>query len=230
MEPINYDAGCILPHPGFVQRVREIATEWGVLLLFDEVLTAFRMARGGAQEYLGVTPDIAVLGKALGGGLPISAITGKRAIMEHLRPVGEAEHSGTYMAHLIPVMGSLAALEEMDRPGFYERLNQLGDQFYGGVNDIIRRTGARARLQHCGPRFFIYFGVDPDQEITNYRMAARHDQQMAIRFVKEMLNRGIYFHDYGGKVAHHGFSVAHSASDLDMVLAAMETAMQRIQE
>ena len=154
MEPVNYDAGCILPRPGYLQAVRDLTAEHGLLLIFDEVLTAFRIAPGGAQEYYGVVPDLSVLGKAIGGGLPLSAIAGKREVMSHLRPLGDAEHSGTYMSHLIPVMGSLACLNELSRPGVYPGLFALGDRLYRGLEEIIGRSGIRARLQHLGPRFF----------------------------------------------------------------------------
>src|SRR5215831_15378098 len=130
LEPINYDSGCILPAPGFIEHVREVASRRGIVLFFDEVLTAFRMAPGGAQEYLGIIPDLAVLGKAIGGGLPISAIAGKREIMEHFRPVGDCQHSGTYMGHLVTVLAALACLEELSAPGFYEHLNTISTQLY----------------------------------------------------------------------------------------------------
>ena len=118
MEPINYDQGCITPLPGFVQRCRELCDHYGALLFFDEVLTAFRMALGGAQEYLGVTPDLCVLGKAFGGGAPISALAGKRGVMAQLRPLGNSEMSGTYLAHLTAVLPALAALNEYAKPHF----------------------------------------------------------------------------------------------------------------
>ncbi|MCZ7583632.1 MAG: aspartate aminotransferase family protein [Deltaproteobacteria bacterium] len=228
MEPINYDAGCILPLPGFVERVRELATRHGIVLFFDEVLTAFRMAPGGAQEYLGVTPDLAVLGKAIGGGLPLSAITGKREIMAHYKPVGKCQHSGTYMGHLVPVLGALAALEEISAPGFYARLNGIGDRLYGGIEDILRRTRVKARLQHLGARFTIYFGVD--EPVTNYRQAARHSVPMMLTFLRACYERGIYFHDYGGNVAHHGFSIAHTGPHIDRALEGIEAAMQAVKQ
>lgn len=228
MEPVNYDAGCILPRPGFLEHVRALTADHGILLLFDEVLTAFRIAPGGAQEYYGVIPDLAVLGKATGGGLPLSAIAGRREVMSRLRPLGDAEHSGTYMGHLVPVMGSLAGLEELSRPGVYPRLFGLGDRLYRGLSDQIARAGLRARLQHLGPRFFIYFGLDPDREVWNYREAAPHERETALTFYREMMDRGVYFHDYGGNLAHHGFSTAHTEADIDEVLTASEAAFKAI--
>ena len=228
MEPVNYDAGCILPLPGFLKAVRDMTTDSGVLLLFDEVLTAFRISPGGAQEYYDVTPDLAVLGKATGGGLPLSAIAGRREVMSRLRPLGDSEHSGTYMGHLVAVMGSLAALEELSAPGVHDRLFELGDRLYDGLRRQIAEIGIRARLQHLGPRFFIYFGLDPDTEVRDYRAAAHHSSETALAFSREMMARGVYFHDYGGGLAHHGFSTAHTQADIDEVLAASEEVFKAI--
>jgi glutamate-1-semialdehyde 2,1-aminomutase len=219
MEPVNYDAGCIVPQPGFLELCRQLCDNYGVLLFFDEVLTAFRMAPGGAQEYLGVTPDLCVLGKALGAGMPISAIAGSRAVMTAFRPVGECEHSGTYLAHLSTVLAAQAALEEYSRPGFYENLKAVGDQFYAGFQEILDRSGVPARLQHIGPRFGIYFGIT--EEVTDYRQAARQDPAMLRDFVAGCIARGAYFH----MSAHHGFSAAHTRSDLDRVLETVEGAL-----
>lgn len=219
MEPINYDAGCIVPRPGFARLCRELCDQYGCLLFFDEVLTAFRMAPGGAQEYLGVTPDLCVLGKAFGGGMPISAIAGKREVMSHLRPVGNSEHSGTYLAHLTTVLAARAALEEYCRPGFYDRLDALGERFYSGFQEIISRSGVPVRLQHVGPRFGMYFGLE--QEVTNFRQAAAQNRELLLTFIAGCTRRGAYFH----VSPHHGFSAAHTEADMDRVLEAIEGAM-----
>ncbi|MEZ4862619.1 MAG: aspartate aminotransferase family protein [Caldilineaceae bacterium] len=222
MEPINYDQGCIAPLPGFVQRCRELCDHYGALLFFDEVLTAFRMAPGGAQEYLGVTPDLCVLGKAFGGGTPISALTGKRYVMEHLRPLGNSEMSGTYLAHLTTVLPALAALHEYARPNFYADLDAVGERFYGGFQEIIDRSGVPMRLQHIGPRFGMYFGLtDP---ITNYRQAAQKRRDLEYKFIAGCVERGVYFH----ASPHHGFSAAHTDADMDRVLDAVEGAMAEV--
>ena len=228
LEPVNYDAGCVLPLPGYLEAVRKLTAENEMLLIFDEVLTAFRIAQGGAQEYYGVVPDLAVLGKAMGGGLPLSAITGKRDVMSRLRPLGDAEHSGTYMGHLIAVMGSLACLTELSQPGVYQRLFALGDRLYKGLDEILRETGVRGRLQHLGNRFFIYFGLDPNEEVLNYRSAAQHDSGTALAFYREAMHQGVYFHDYRGGLAHHGFSTAHTEEDIDKALNGMEDAFKAI--
>lgn len=225
MEPVAYNAGCIVPTRDYMRQVRRLATEYDVLLVFDEVLTAFRLAPGGAQEYFGVVPDLAILGKAIGGGLPISAFCGKREIMEHVKPVGNAQHSGTYMGHLIPVLGALACLEEVSKPGFFERLSDTGARLYGGIKEIVSRHRIRARLQYAGPRFNIYFGIDPEVEVSNFRIACQQDAEMTLKFVRKAIENGVYFHDYHGEPAHHGFSAAHTIKDVDRALEGIDAAL-----
>ncbi len=219
LEPINYDAGCIVPEPGFLPLCRELCDRFGVLLFFDEVLTAFRMAPGGAQEYLGVTPDLCVLGKALGAGMPISAIAGKRDLMLHFRPVGTSEHSGTYLAHLTAVLAALAALEEYGRPGFYPRLEALGQRLCAGIQTLADDHGVPLRVQAVGPRFGLYFGLR--DRVTHFREAARQDHAMLLAFIAACFERGVYFH----VSPHHGISAAHTEADIDQVLQAVDGAL-----
>lgn len=226
MEPINYDSGCIPPEPGFVQLCRELCDRYGALLFFDEVLTAFRVALGGAQQRLGVVPDLAVLGKAFGAGMPISALVGKRDVMMHLRPAGEAEMSGTYLAHLTAVLAASAALEEYSRPGFYEQLDARCEYFFGSFGQLIERSGVKVRLQHVGPRFGLYFGLDPHIPVINYRQAAVQDRAQLLAFVRGCIERGVYFH----VAAHHGFSAAHDETDLDRALEAIEGALEDVKQ
>jgi glutamate-1-semialdehyde 2,1-aminomutase len=219
LEPINYDSGCVAPRPGFLQLCRQLCDRYGALLFFDEVLTAFRMAPGGAQEYTGVVPDLCVLGKAFGGGMPISALAGRHAVMRHLRPEGQSELSGTYLAHLTAVLAAQAALECYREPGFYERLDAIGERFYGGFREIVERAGVPLRIQQVGPRFGMYFGVA--EEVTNYRQAARQDKAMLQRFVAGCIARGVYVH----MAAHHGFSSAHGDVAIDRALEGIEGAI-----
>jgi glutamate-1-semialdehyde 2,1-aminomutase len=222
MEPINYDSGCILPEPGFLGLCRDLCDQHDVLLFFDEVLTAFRVAPGGAQEYLGIVPDLCVLGKAFGAGMPISAIAGPRDVMMHLRPVGDSELSGTYLAHLTTVLAALAALDEYSQPGFYERLDTLGQRFYRGFQGLIDSSGVPLTLQHAGPRFGMYFGLT--SEVTNYREAAQRDRVMEHTFIAACFDRGVYF----AVSPHHGFSAAHNEADVDRALEAIEGALDEV--
>ncbi len=219
LEPINYDQGCVMPQPGFLELCRDLCDRHGSLLFFDEVLTAFRVALGGAQQLLGVTPDLCVLGKAFGAGMPISALAGRRAVMAHLQPVGQSQMSGTYLAHPTAVLAATAALEAYAAPGFYDRLAETCAHFYAGFEEIIARSGVRVRLQYCGPRFGLYFGVGG--QVDNYRQAAARDLAAELQFVRGCFDRGVYFQP----AAHHGFSAVHGRADLDKALAAVAGAL-----
>lgn len=219
LEPINYDQGCVMAQPGFLALCRELCDRHGSVLFFDEVLTAFRVAPGGAQEYLGVTPDLCVLGKAFGAGMPISALAGKRDLMEQLQPLGQSQMSGTYLAHTTAVLAALAALQIYASPGFYERLEALCAHFYAGFQAAIERSGVALRLQFAGPRFGLYFGVQG--EVNNYRKAALKDPAAELCFVRGCYRRGVYFQP----AAHHGFSAVHTRADLDQALVAIEGAL-----
>jgi glutamate-1-semialdehyde 2,1-aminomutase len=222
LEPVNYDAGCITPQPGFLELCRRLCDQYGVLLFFDEVLTAFRFSAGCAQEYYGVTPDLAVLGKAFGGGMPISAIVGKREVMENLRPVGSSEHSGTYLAHLTAVLAAEAAIDEFGKSGFYEYMEELSSLFYKGFEDRIEKTGVQMRIQYVGPRFGLFFGIT--DKVTNYRQAAMQNHKMALSFYKACIDHDVYFH----VSPHHGFSSAHTKADLRQALDGIEKALQQV--
>ena len=222
LEPINYDAGCLLPDAGYLELCRDLCNEHDIVLFFDEVLTAFRMALGGAQEYLGVTPDLCVLGKAFGGGTPISAISGKREIMSHMRPLGDSEHSGTYLAHLTTVLPALATLDEYSQPDFYTDLNARAQRFYDGFQEVINRVGIPIRLQYAGARFGMHFGLEG--ELRTYRDTVGRDIEMEHQFIRECLERGVYFHT----ALHHGFSSAHTDDDLGQVLEVIEQSLNAV--
>ncbi|PMP73047.1 MAG: aspartate aminotransferase family protein, partial [Roseiflexus castenholzii] len=188
LEPINYDSGCIPPEPGFLALCRKLCDQYGALLLFDEVLTAFRMHLAGAQGWTGVTPDLAVLGKAFGAGMPISAIVGRHTVMHHLRPEGTSELSGTYLAHLTAVLAAHAAIEIYAEPAFYPCLLENCAYFYRSCAQLIERSRVPLRLQWVGPRFGLYFGIDAP--VRNYRDAARQSRAMLRTFVAGCIARG----------------------------------------
>lgn len=222
MEPVNYDQGCIEPLPGFAALCRSLCDRHGVVLFFDEVLTACRMAVGGAQHHLGVTPHLCVLGKAFGGGMPISALAGARAVMQHLKPLGNSQMSGTYLAHPTAVAAALAALEIYSKPGFYEALERVGRHFYAGFQRLIDASGVVLRLQFLGPRFGLYFGVR--EPVTHYRQAALKDHGAETVFIRGCFERGVFFQPS----AHHGFSSAHTVDHMDQVLHAIEGALDDV--
>ena len=177
-EPIYYNAGCILPTPEFLRALRRLTREHGVLLIFDEVLSAFRMAPGGAQEYLGVTPDLCTLGKAVGGGYPAERLRRPRG---HHGPADAARAIASTAAPTTaipsPSPPAWPRSPPIAQPGFYDHIHAVADRLYGGLNELFTRHGVTARVQGLGARFGIYFGVTgPVRELSRRRAApARAD-------------------------------------------------------
>jgi glutamate-1-semialdehyde 2,1-aminomutase len=225
-EPIYYNAGCVIPTPDFMAALRRLTSAHGVVLIFDEILSAFRMAVGGAQEYLGVTPDLCTLGKAVGGGFPLSVFGGRQEIMDRLMPTGDCQHSGTYNGHPVAVAAALAAVTAYRQPGFYDHIAAVADRLYQGLQDLFSRHQVQARVQGLGARFGIYFGID--EPVRDYRDALRHHRERMLRFVAAAIRQGVYFHDYGGAACHHGFCAAMSQAEVEEVLQRLEPAMGEV--
>jgi glutamate-1-semialdehyde 2,1-aminomutase len=229
-EPIYYNAGCVLPTAEFMATLRRLTERHGTVLIFDEVLSAFRMGVGGAQQYLGIAPDLCTLGKAIGGGYPLSVFGGRRDIMQRLMPEGDCQHSGTYNGHPVVIAAGLAAVRAYREPGFYDHISSIAEQLYGGLRALFARRGLRVRVQGLGARFGMYFGLAPDQPVTNYAEAQRHDKAQLMRFYAAANRHGVYFHDYGGAPCHHGFCAAMQPRDVAEVLARLEQAVAEIAE
>ncbi len=225
-EPVYYNAGCVVPTSEFAAALERVPRAYGALLIFDEVLSAFRMAPGGAQEYLGITPDLCTLGKAVGGGFPLSVFGGRREIMERLMPTGDCQHSGTYNGHPAAVAAGLAAVTAYRQPGFYDYIAVVADRLYGGLNAIFERHGVPGRVQGLGARFGVYFGVGG--KVAAYRDVLKHHRETMLRFVAAALRRGVYFHDYGGAACHHGFCHATTLADVDETLGRLDDAVSSL--
>ncbi len=222
-EPIYYNAGCILPSEDFLTALRSLTEQHRVLLIFDEVLSAFRMGLGGAQEYLGVTPDLCTLGKAVGGGYPLSVFGGRRDIMDRLMPIGDCQHSGTYNGHPVVVAAALAAIRAYAEPGFYDHIHTVAGQLCDGLTGLFARHSIAARVQGLGARFGIYFGVPG--KLTSYRDVVGHQRDQMLRFIAAAIANGVYFHDYGGAACHHGFCAAMSSADVAECLQRLDAAI-----
>jgi len=222
MEPVNYDSCGLVPTPEFLQAVRQLTRELGIVLVFDEVLSGFRIQAGPAlgQDCI---PDMTVLGKAVGGGMPISAFMGTRSIMETCTPVGQALHSGTYNAPPALVIAIRALLNEVTHPDFYTHLDRLGERLYAGVREILDRRGIVAWVQGVGARFGLLFGLD--EEPRNYRDVAQQDMEMMRRFHLACLARGVYLHYVS---PHHGYSSAHTMADTEETLNVMDDAAKSL--
>ena len=225
-EPVYYNAGCILPDPEFINTLRKRTANCGALLIFDEVLSAFRMCAGGAQQHLGITPDLCTLGKSVGGGYPISVFGGRAELMERLMPQGDCQHSGTYNAHPVPVAAALAAVQTYCEVGFYDHLNEIGDRLLAGINAAFQRHGVQGLARGLGARFGIYFGVTGP--IRNYQQAQQHDRRQMLKFIAAAIGEGVYFHDYGGAACHHGFCAAMTLEAVDEAVGKLDQAIGQL--
>jgi glutamate-1-semialdehyde 2,1-aminomutase len=226
MEPVYYNAGCIVPTRDFLDAVLRGCRENGALLTFDEVLSAFRMCPGGAQEYLGVKPDLCTLGKAVGGGFPLSVFGGKKEIMDRLMPAGDCQHSGTYNGHVVAVAAALAAVTAYREPGFYEHIHAIARELYEGMSDVFSRHGVDAHVQGLGARFGVYFGLPG--RAASYRDAVLHQREKMLSFIASAIRNGVYFHDYGGAACHHGFCAAMTPDDVRETLTRLDSAVREM--
>lgn len=225
LEPVNYNSGTILPQPGYLELLRHLTTEHGALLIFDEILSGFRTGPGCMQATYGVTPDLCTLGKAIGGGTPLSVFGGKREIMEHISPLGEAQHSGTYNGHFLEIMAGNAFFDAILEPGFYEDLLPRCERLYKGINEIMTRLGFMGRVQGKGARFSFLFGpVAEKGELRNYQDLLDNQWGLLDRFYRACLNHGIYIHT----MQHHGISSAHTDEDIDKALEWIEAALRDV--
>lgn len=224
LEPVNYNCGCIKPEPGYLEYVRMIAKQARILLFFDEIQSSFKKSAGGAQADYGVVPDVCTIGKALGGGLPLSAFCGKNEIMDMFKPVGPVQHSGTFNAHLVPVLTGLAFMKEALKPDFYPKLAELEEYLHTGIDRIIEENDLNMIVPHHGARFNMLLGRKTPA--LRYEDTFCHDSDIFLQILKACWDRGVYFHDYGGSPAHHGYSVRHTKEDLGRVLDVLESVLK----
>jgi len=219
MEPINYNCGTILPRPGYLEGVRALTRQYGIVLIFDEILSGFRTGPNCAQGYLGVRPDLVTLGKALGGGLPISAVAGQKDIMEALAPVGHVINQGTYYGQVLVMHAAGAFLDLAIDPSNWAHQETLGQRLYKGLEDLFARYGV-GHIQALGNRFGMFFGID--EPVWEYRQAAKFDRELEFRFYQAAFHHGVYFmHSW-----HHGYSWVHTETDIDDALEGIETSIR----
>jgi len=225
MEPINYNQGCIVASREYMQFVRKMATANNIVLIYDEVLSAFRTGPSCAQGYYGVSPDVCVIGKAVANGAPIVIITGKAEIIDQVGRTGSVAQSGTYTGNTLAVAAALASIEEINKPGFYDHIYRVTKVLFSGLTNLFEQAGISARVQGLGARFGIFFGFT--EPVDSYEDTFKHDSETADRFMKACAARGVYFHSYGKLVAgHHGISASHSLEDIDEALSRIESALK----
>jgi len=223
LEPVNFNSGGIRPRPEFIEALRKLTADNDILLIFDEILSGFRTGPGCMQEHLGVTPDLCTIGKALGGGLPLSAFGGRAEIMDHLSPVGQVRHSGTYLAHPTAILACNAFLDEISTAGFWDKLLRRSERLYAGIREIIEHRGIKCLLQATGARFSFLFGVESEPE--NYRtMVESRDAKLTGRFFQSAMKRGLF--TWTG--FHHGISASHTDADVDTILERIDATMDEI--
>ena len=216
-EPVMCNTGCILPEPGYLQAMREIADAHGIVLIYDEVITGFRLSFGGGQQLYGIKPDISIFAKGLGGGYPVAALGGRADIMR-LVACGTVSMAGTYSANGIAVAAANAALDELAEPGKYARLTARCTRFYAGLAAILSKHGLPAFVVGQGPVLQVWFS---EKEIRNYRDAARYARHDLFRIWWEgMMERNILFHP--GAFENLFVSFAHSDADIDRTLQAAD--------
>jgi glutamate-1-semialdehyde 2,1-aminomutase len=214
-EPVMCNTGCILPLPGYLEAMRELTAVRSIVLIYDEVITGFRLHLAGAQGHYGIRPDLSVFAKGLGGGFPVAALGGRKDIMQ-LAADGTVSIAGTYTANTIAVAAALAALEELRRPGAYEGLQRRCERLYAGLERLFHDAGLPAHVVGLGPVMQVWF---TDRPIRNYRDATRYASHTLFRrWWEGMLERGVLFHPHAFENLFVSF--AHSEDDIDATLEA----------
>jgi glutamate-1-semialdehyde 2,1-aminomutase len=223
LEPVVGNAGFIPPDTGFLEGLRELTQEHGALLVFDEVMTGFRLAYGGAQEKFGVTPDLTTLGKVIGGGLPVGAYGGRRDIMSMIAPAGPVYQAGTLSGNPLAMTAGIKTLELLQKPGTYEYLDSITHKLAQGLLQIAGQTGHPACGGQISGMFGLFFTNGP---VHNYEDAKKSDTAKFGRFHRGMLERGIYL---APSQFEAGFtSVAHTEEDIERTLQAAQDVMSTL--
>ena len=223
VESYPANAGLIFPREGYLQGLRDVTSEYGAVFIFDEVMTGFRVAKGGVQELEGITPDLTAMGKVIGGGLPVGAFGGRAEIMDYLAPDGPVYQAGTLSGNPLAMAAGLAQLNEMERVDGYGKLEQLGARLEDGVRAMLKRKGLDYQFNRVGSMFCLFF---TGQEIVDLDSVMTADSAAFRKFFTSMLDQGIYI---APSPYETGFiSVAHGNSEIDTTLEAMDTALSAI--
>lgn len=223
VEPVAGNMGMVQPVPGFLETLRALCTEHGSVLIFDEVMTGFRVARGSAQGLFGITPDLTCFGKIIGGGLPVGAYGGRREIMDHIAPVGPVYQAGTLSGNPLAMAAGIATLEEIKKPGFYETLDARTEKLVTGLREAAKNAGIDFTSNHVGSMAGMFF---TKLDVTNFDQAKTSDLVRFSKFYNGMRNRGIYLAPSQFEALFVSF--AHSDQDIDDTLAAASEVMAEL--
>lgn len=223
VEPIVGNFGMVEPQPGFLEAVNEITHEYGGLVIYDEVITAFRFHYGAAQDLLGVYPDLTAFGKIVGGGLPIGGYGGRQDIMEQVAPLGPAYQAGTMAGNPLSMKAGIALLEVLEKEGVYEKLNQLGARLEEGLQASIDKYHIKATINRVRGALTVYF---TDEKVTHYDQADQSDGEQFAKFFKLMLQQGINLAP--SKYEAWFLTTEHTEEDIDQTLKAADYAFQQL--
>lgn len=223
VEPVAANMGVVKPHAGFLQGLREITREYGVLLIFDEVITGFRVAYGGAQTLYNVSPDLTCLGKIIGGGLPVGAYGGKREIMEMVAPLGPVYQAGTLAGNPLAMTAGIETLRILGQPGNYEKLEERADYLESGLITLAARSDISVFTSRLGSILTLFFSP---REVVDYETARSSDTRIYSLFFNNMLNGGIYLAPSQFEALF--LSVLHTREDIDNTLTVSERSFSRL--
>jgi len=223
LEPYPANAGLVFPREGYLEFLREITRKHGALLIFDEVMTGFRVAPGGVQELTGVIPDLTAMGKVIGGGLPVGAFGGRAEIMDCLAPEGPVYQAGTLSGNPLALCAGLAQLREMESRRGWERLEEIGQAFEAGVRECLAEIGKNLTFHRVGSMFCLYF---TEKAVWNVADVKKTDAEAFKRFFWAALDAGVYF---APSLYEAGFiSLAHGNDDLDRTIAATRAGLKAV--
>jgi len=218
MEPIMLDSGPILPRPGYLQAVRELTKKHNILLIFDEVITGFRVSLGGAQEYFGVTPDISTFAKAIASGYPFGVVCGRRDIMQSLKP------AGTFNGNPVGTAAALATISELEKPGVYERLDKLTGRLVEGFKELGKKYNIKVYARNIASVFILYFGFDEDVDDLR-EWISKADTELYKKFVQGCESYGVRFSCKRGRIY---ISTEHTAEDIEYTLKVADQVFSEI--
>ncbi|MDX1920011.1 MAG: glutamate-1-semialdehyde 2,1-aminomutase [Candidatus Caenarcaniphilales bacterium] len=221
VEPVVGNAGCILPEAGFLQNLRSICSEYQTLLVFDEVMTGFRVSKGGAQELYDIKPDLTTLGKIIGGGLPVGAYGGKKEIMELIAPSGPVYQAGTLSGNPLGMIAGATTLSLLSEKGFYDNLEDYGKNLEKGIREIAFKKGVPIVLNRCGSMLSVFFTQEP--RVINYKQAKKSNTEFFAKFYHSMLKQGVYLPP--SQFEAWFFSAKHGDKELEITLKAFEKSL-----
>jgi glutamate-1-semialdehyde 2,1-aminomutase len=223
IEPVVGNIGCVLPKPGFLETIRRLTRENGIVLIFDEVMTGFRVSFGGAQAYYGIKPDMTCLGKVIGGGLPVGAYGGKKEIMTMVSPEGPVYQAGTLSGNPLAMTAGIETLKELSKRTTYKKIEEKSSMLEKGLIDASRRARVSTRFYRAGSMFCTYF---TDSEVFDYKSAKASDTKKFSRFFSGMLQRGI---NLAPSQFEAGFlSLAHTSKDIELTIRSAYQALKEV--